>query len=235
MNPLLNLACRRTKPKETVLRPVIVAPVIVVPIPVSSLADSSPTSGVRQEQQQILCQSSSKPLVSMQTKEATVSATNTSPDLLVSSADRLLMNANCPSSSFDLAIQTDDLHAYTIEGETEHHAVLSCPINQGVQTKSISSSELGTQTIDAFDCNYFSPSVICDEHSLADAHLHLTDAESGIKLSLLPPECNELGTQTMESAFEDISCLDFGVQTLLPTQTRDQGSQTLANLRAHIV
>lgn len=237
---LLNLTCRQTNPKETVVRPtVIVAPVVVVPFPVIPLADSSASRGMQhndqKEQQQIQCPSSSTPAANMQNKEATISATSTSPDLLSCSADRLLLNANCPSTSFDLGIQTDDVHAYTLEGENGQHTDLSIPISQGVQTKSIAFSELGTQTIDAFDYNYLTSSVICNDQSLADDHLHLTDADSGIKLSLLPPECNELGTQTMESAFDDISCLDFGVQTLLPTETRDQGSQTLSNLRARIL
>ena len=44
--------------------------------------------------------------------------------------------------------------------------------------------------------------------------------------NLLPPDCMEFGTQTLESCLDDIHSLDFGVQTLLQTETREQGSQT---------
>ena len=44
---------------------------------------------------------------------------------------------------------------------------------------------------------------------------------------LLPPECMEFGTQTLDSSLVDIASFDFGVQTLLTSVTKDQGSQTL--------
>lgn len=228
--PVVTVLNRKTSSSEAVVRPVIVAPIFVLPIPVSQLADSGPTSS----QQQIQSTPSPRPLFHVQTEGATSTTTSTAPDLFDSSTNTLLLNTDCPSASYDLAIQTDAIHSYSIEAEATQSTGMSSPINQSVQTKLVACNELGTQTIDEFDYSYFSSSVICDEHSLADAHLHLTDAASSMKLSLLPPECNEFGTQTMESAFDDISCLDFGVQTLLPTETRDQSSQTFPNLRANI-
>ena len=44
---------------------------------------------------------------------------------------------------------------------------------------------------------------------------------------LLPPECMEFGTQTLDSSLVDIASFDFGVQTLLTSVTKEQGSQTL--------
>ena len=55
-----------------------------------------------------------------------------------------------------------------------------------------------------------------------------SDGEELFLAELLPPECMEFGTQTLDSALEDIASLDFGVQTLLPSDTKDQSSQTLS-------
>ena len=52
----------------------------------------------------------------------------------------------------------------------------------------------------------------------------LSLVEQVLGSSLLPPECLDFGTQTQESALEEMACIDF--RELLHTRTREQSSQT---------
>lgn len=52
----------------------------------------------------------------------------------------------------------------------------------------------------------------------------LSLVEQVLGSSLLPPECLDFGTQTQESALEEMACIDF--RELLHSRTREQSSQT---------
>ena len=116
---------------------------------------------------------------------------------------------------------------------------LAGTLTQGCQTQpDANSCEFGTQT----------PSAADGTHDLATA-LSMVSVDFGTQTAappaiassgtsmaavdcdfmmehLLPPECMDFGTQTLESSLVDVlPCLDLGMQTLL--ETRDQGSQTL--------
>ncbi len=112
--------------------------------------------------------------------------------------------------------------------------------SQSCQTQEASSCEFGTQTYSDFAAQYLAhnPSSVVDfgtqtaaseqAYSLGtrqeDLHQGLClDDQAFCNSFLLPPECMDFGTQTLD----ELPCLhDLGVQTLLPAETKDQGSQT---------
>ena len=63
---------------------------------------------------------------------------------------------------------------------------------------------------------------LCDFGTQTMDGLNLVEQVLGS--SLLPPECLDFGTQTQESALEEIACIDF--RELLHSRTREQSSQT---------
>ena len=81
---------------------------------------------------------------------------------------------------------------------------------------SMVSVDFGTQTAAVTSCSTSIAAVDCD-FMMEQALEHL-----------LPPECMDFGTQTLESSLVDVlPCLDLGLQPLLQSETRDQESQTL--------
>lgn len=108
-----------------------------------------------------------------------------------------------------LSFGTQTLPATATQSSQTHPPALSCEL--GTQTYEFLNVDFGTQTGDTPP-----PNRECD--------LDFIDPPL-----CLPPECMEFGTQTLESALGDMSCLDFGVQTqtqLFQNTTKDQGSQT---------
>ncbi len=113
--------------------------------------------------------------------------------------------------------------------------------NQGCQTQQGDSCKFGTQTYRDFASQYLanslssvthfgtqtvgtqqSPPPMTDRQETFRQELDLDDPTFCSAL-LLPPECMDFGTQTLD----DFPCLhDLGVQTLLPAETKNQGSQT---------
>ena len=78
-------------------------------------------------------------------------------------------------------------------------------LSQEVQTNLITQCEFGTQTFDSWPHPLIHSSDIAFDEFLGTGFI-------------------DFGTQTLESAFDDVTSLDFGVQTL--SHTRDQESQT---------
>ena len=94
--------------------------------------------------------------------------------------------------------------------------------------------EFGTQTTLEFPLSSSNNSVsdfgtqtIISDKELSDLVCELS---SDSLQHILPPECMDFGTQTLESELAGIECLDFGVQTSfgleLPAEHQDQSSQT---------
>ena len=138
------------------------------------------------------------------------------------------------SSAVEFGTQTFDaaIHQFqssAVEFGTQTFEDSDAAIHQ-LQSSAV---EFGTQTFDS-SMQYFG-SGICSAvgtqtvaacpPSLRECEFLFDDNYTFCR-NLLPPDCMEFGTQTLESCLDDIHSLDFGVQTLLQTETREQGSQT---------
>lgn len=91
--------------------------------------------------------------------------------------------------------------------------------SQSCQTQNLDSSEFGTQT--SFPFEYLLGSDFRTQTHETGTLEDYTDLDLN---TLLPPGCLSFGTQT---SYENmVDCLEFGVQTLMQTATKDQESQT---------
>ena len=136
-----------------------------------------------------------------------------------------------PSLSTSTFVQTSttrenvpdtDIHS-TIATQTILDSFLSPAVHQACQTQTVPSNDFGTQTLLLASRAVSPPPTL-----LSSDQSPITIREDELCFSeLLPPECMEFGTQTLDTSLEDIACLDFGVQTLLTSGTKDQSSQTL--------
>ena len=95
--------------------------------------------------------------------------------------------------------------------------------------------EFGTQTTPEFvplSCSSSSVSDFGTQTTITDKELSdlVCELSSDTLQHILPPECMDFGTQTLESELAGIEYLDFGVQTSfgleLSTRQQDQSSQT---------
>ena len=94
--------------------------------------------------------------------------------------------------------------------------------------------DFGTQTTLEFPSMYSNSSVndFGTQTTISDKELSdlVCELSSDSLQHILPPECMDFGTQTLESELAGIECLDFGVQTTfgleLLSEHQDQSSQT---------
>ena len=94
--------------------------------------------------------------------------------------------------------------------------------SQSCQTQTLDSSEFGTQT------SYPSDDLLATDFGVTTLENFGTQTVEDYGYldlgTLLPPGCLSFGTQTSLENMGD--CLEFGVQTLMQTETKDQESQT---------
>lgn len=164
--------------------------------------------------------------------------TYSSPDRGSTTANGVQMTCE-HSGAINLATQTDarDLASQFLSLGTQTAAASTS--NQSSQTQQAGSCEFGTQTCTDFAAQYLTGNLssVAEfgtqttasaqsplSHDRQDSfHDLCVDDQSFCDRLLLPPECMDFGTQTLD----EFTCLhDLGVQTLLPAETRDQGSQT---------
>jgi hypothetical protein len=117
-----------------------------------------------------------------------------------------------------------------------HHHHQCCEFSQEEIGSSAAAVEFGTQTtLDLpLTCsnNMSSVSDFGTQTTISDKELSdlVCELSSDTLQHILPPECMDFGTQTLESELAGIEYLDFGVQTSfglkLPTEHQDQSSQT---------
>eukprot|EP00731_Ephydatia_muelleri_P026894 Em0018g994a len=142
----------------------------------------------------------------------------------VSTDEPLFASSGCQTldCAFDLGIHSKDISTVLLSFTPDKGRTSLEATSQSCQTQSLDSSEFGTQT--SFPLEYLLGS---DFGIRTLENIGASKLEDYTELdlnTLLPPGCLSFGTQT---SFENmVDCLEFGVQTLMQTETKDQESQT---------
>lgn len=151
--------------------------------------------------------------------DASVQTRNTLIEQSVSTDTPLFTSSGCQTSDcVDDWIHSKDITTILLNFDTET-GYSTGVTSQSCQTQNLDSTEFGTQT--SSPCEYLLPTDFGTQNFGQSKMEDYTDLDLN---ALLPPGCLSFGTQT---SFENISdCLEFGVQTLMQTETKDQESQT---------
>ena len=147
---------------------------------------------------------------------------------LSGSVDRVEQDCQTCFTSYDLATQTDLTCAVDnlLDPSVYDHT------HSYTRSHTFDTSEQVYNTTTSCDNHMYNVGTSCDNH-MYDAG---TSCDFGTQTATYDEQWiqdpnpmgylqySDFGTQTLESAFDDIACLDFGTQTIF--RTKDQGSQT---------